>query len=129
MRNYMFIGLDNLIELKLYKCCFYYTIYDKLNIDYNVFKGLSGLKTLHLSLISQLIFHRESLLIHSDEFFNTPMLTYLKLSGNKCRLHENTFSHLKHLKTIELNDKSVLNHIDSNVLEDLRKLNIEIIIQ
>ena len=121
IRKDMFIGLDNLIGLKLYKCCiFYYTLCQ----NYDVFKGLSGLKTLYLSLIAEM----NSLLIHPEEFINTSMLTNLKFSGNRCTLDENTFSHLKHLKTIEF-DKSELNFIDSNVLDTLRRSNVEIIIQ
>ena len=115
----MFIGLDNLIGLKLYKFCFFYFTLCK---NYDVFKGLSGLKTLYLSLIVDM----NSLLILPEEFINTPFLTNLKLSG--CTLDENTFSHLKHLKTIEF-DKSVQNRIDSNVLDTLRRSNVEIIIQ
>ena len=55
------------------------------------------------------------------------MLTHLKIVGTKLNLDENTFSHLKHLKTIEI-DKSDLKHFDSNILEALRRSNIEIVI-
>ena len=119
MTEDMFIGLDSLIELRLYNCFFFYS-----RVYHGVFNGLSGLKTLVLNLIVD----KDNFLIHPEEFNNTPMLTYLKLSGNRCKLDENTFSHLKHLKTIEF-DKSELNFIDSNVLDTLRRSNIEIIIQ
>ena len=109
-----FIGLDKLIRLRLKNCLLETVLY------HGVLNGLSSLKKLELN--SNHIEH-----IEPEVFIHTPMLCHLRIDGIKCKLNEKTFSHLKCLKTIEIVN-SDLNHIDSNVLDDIRKLNIEIII-
>ena len=81
---------------------------------------MNFLKSLDLSFI-------DVKYIDPEVFIQTPMLTRLRIVGIDCKLDENTFSHLKHLKTIEL-DKTKLNFIKSNLLDALRRSNIEIII-
>ena len=116
----MFSGLDKLIGLRLYNCSVFDDDFKILNIYPGVFYEMNYLKALDLSFI-------DIEYIDPEVFIQTPMLTHLRIFGINCKLDEKTFSHLKNLKTIEL-DKSKLDFIDSNLIEDLRKSNIEIII-
>ena len=113
----MFLGLDSLETLIIKRSLLNHK---KVALKKGVFNGLRSLKTLDLT--SNNIEY-----IHPEVFIDTPKLNHLKIGGINCKLNENTFSHLKQLKTIEM-AKSDLNHIDLNVLETLKISNIELFI-
>ena len=113
----VFLGLDSLETLVIKRSLLNHK---KVALKKGVFNGLRSLKTLNLT--SNNIEY-----INPEVFIDTPKLNHLKIGGINCKLNENTFSHLKQLKTIEM-AKSDLNHIDLNVLETLKISNIELFI-
>lgn len=100
-RSNIFLGLDNLETLVIKR-----NLLDddkKVPLKKGAFNGLGKLKALDLSL-------NKIEYIEPEVFIHTPMLSHLRICGINCKLDENTFSHLKHLKVVE----SDLNNIDLN---------------
>ena len=110
MNENMFIGLDKLIDLRC--------LCRGIPIKFGFFKGLNGLKRLDLSIF-------EINYINPRVFIHTPMLAYLRIYLSDLKIDEDTFIHLKNLKTIEF-DRYYRNQINSNVLDTLRRSNIEV---
>lgn len=100
------------------KTCFRYILPTSSNK--NVFSGLGVLKTLDLS-------QNDVKYIDPEVFANTPKLAHLNLRRNECKLEERTFCRLKCLEKIEF-EQSDLDKIDSSILDNLRRTNVEIII-
>lgn len=111
----LFLGLDNLETLIITQ-----PFNNSVQLKKADFNGLNNLKTLELNNIKS---------IDPEVFIHTPMLSHIKMTGiaTGCKLDETLLTHLKHLKTIELSE-SDLKIVDSNLLDTLRRTNIEIII-
>ena len=60
-------------------------------------------------------------------FSYTPKLAELNICNNKMRIEENIFANLKHLKKIELK-KTDLEHINKDLLDNLKRSNIEFLL-
>lgn len=119
--NYLDISCNKITfqtESYFDKTCFRYIWPSSTNK--NVFSGLSGLKTLDLS-------QNDVKFIDPEVFANTPMLAHLNLRRNECKLEKRTFYRLKCLERIEL-EQCDLDKIDSSILDNLRRTNVEIII-
>ena len=104
----VFVGLDNLETL---------IIGQVIEFKKDDFNGLNNLKTLEIKYIKS---------IDPEVFIHTPILSDLRIIRTNCKLDENLLTHLKRLKKIQLS-KSDLNCVDSNLLDALRRSNIEII--
>lgn len=115
----MFLGLEKLIGLRLNSCFqpgYFYSSDPNKIIYPTIFYGLSALETLHVN----------STYLDSRSLIYTPMLAHWRIDNHNLNLDVNMLTHLKHLKTIEIN-KSEKDKIDSNLLDTIRKSNIDLI--
>ena len=101
----------------------------KLYLDENNLDGIDPEAFSHTPKLKDLSLKYNRLESFDPKVFSyTPKLAQLKICENKMRFEENIFANLKHLKKIELRE-SDLEHINKDILEFLKKSNIEFIIK
>ena len=132
-----FLGLRNLEYLFLSGVMNERMKFDGNRIEKDAFNGLTNLKKLsldwnsleyidpeafsHTPKLNELsLKHNRLESIDPKVFSYTPKLVELKICANNMKIEENIFENLKHLKKIELSESDE-EHINNNILEDLKK--------
>ena len=141
------LGSNKFVGLKNLETLFLNDINDKKKfnrIDKDAFNGLTNLKNLsleknhlkyidskafsHTPKIKELSFNYNNLESIDPKLFSyTPKLVELKICANNMKIEENIFENLKHLKKVVVK-KSDLEHIKKDLLENLKKSNIEFLL-